>query len=207
VVSTFYFIRHAEKNAPESVLSGRTDIVHLTEHGRRQAEALAAQLAELPLAQVFSSPARRARETAAPLVKTGKFPLQISAAFHEVDFGAWTNISFERLERDPRWLAYNTYRGVTPIPGGESIRQVQRRFVSQVREIAAHFPNDHVAVFSHREPIVAAVLYFIGLTLDAWPRFAVDPASVTTLTLRGEQAQIVNLNDTSATRKLVGVAG
>src|SRR5207248_938714 len=86
-VSTFYLIRHAEKHAPENVLAGRAPHIHLTERGRRQAEAVAAHLASYPIQQVFSSPASRARETARPLADAKALPIQISAAFHEVDFG------------------------------------------------------------------------------------------------------------------------
>jgi broad specificity phosphatase PhoE len=197
-VTTFYLVRHAEKDAPENILSGRAEGVHLTERGRRQADAVSAQLAAHSLEHIFSSPASRARETAQPLAKAKKLPVRVSAAFHEVDFGSWTNLPFKKLERDPRWRAYNSYRSVAAIPEGESLRQVQRRFVDELRDIAEDFPHDNIAIFSHREPIVAAILHFIGLSLDAWPRFAVDPASVTTLTLEGGNAQIVRLNDISA---------
>ena len=199
-MSTFYLIRHGEKDAPDTVLSGRGGTIHLSDRGHRQAEMIAARFSYYPVEQIFSSPLARARETAEPLATEKKLTMQISAAFNEVDFGVWTNQPIEKLESDPRWRAYNSYRGIAEIPGGETIPAVQRRFVEGMLHLAHQFPRDHIAIFSHREPILAAVLRFIGLTLDAWARFELGVASVTTLTLEGESAKLISLNDTFATQ-------
>lgn len=198
-MSTFYLIRHAQKDAPEDVLSGRASGVHLSEHGRHQAEALAALFSTQPVERIFSSPLSRARETAHYLAVQKNLSMQISDAFDEVDFGAWTNLSFEKLEQDPHWRSYNTHRSTAEIPGGESMTLVQNRFVGELRNIARQFPRDHIAVISHREPILAAVLHFIGLSLDAWHHFEIDVASITTLRVVNDTAKLLALNNTAAT--------
>jgi broad specificity phosphatase PhoE len=61
--ATFVVVRHAEK-----AVDG-TDDPALTAAGRRRAEALAASLADSALVGVYSTPLRRARETATPTAR------------------------------------------------------------------------------------------------------------------------------------------
>jgi broad specificity phosphatase PhoE len=201
-VTTFYLVRHAEKNAPANVLTGRAAGVHLTEFGRRQAQAVAAQLARQPLQQIYSSPMIRAKETAEPLARSLGLPIEIAEAFNELDCGAWTNLSFDALDLDPRWHEFNSRRSTSPIPSGESMATAQSRFVGGMLRAAERFPDAHVAIFSHRDPILAAIFYFLGLTLDACDRCEINLAGISTLTLDGARAQLLSLNDISATRFL-----
>jgi broad specificity phosphatase PhoE len=201
-VSTFYLIRHAETDAPPSVLSGRAANVHLSEWGRQQARAVAWQLIRQPVQHVVSSPLARARETAEFLAQAKGLSIETSEAFNEVDFGEWTNATFPELEGDSRWQAYNTFRSVAEIPRGETMAIVQQRFVDGLRRLAAHFIDSHVAIFSHREPILAAVLHFIGLPLDAWKLFEINLAGVTTVVLDSHGVKLVTLNDVSAVSAL-----
>jgi broad specificity phosphatase PhoE len=65
----FYFLRHGETVAnANGVISGSLD-VPLTALGCRQAEAAARALAHEPITAIYSSPLRRARETAEPVAQ------------------------------------------------------------------------------------------------------------------------------------------
>src|SRR5436190_1978194 len=60
-------VRHGVTPTTGRLLPGRRRGLHLSEEGRRQAEALAVRLAAVPkLAAIYSSPLERARETVAP---------------------------------------------------------------------------------------------------------------------------------------------
>src|SRR5437870_4248095 len=60
-------VRHGVTPTTGRLLPGRRRGLHLSEEGRRQAEALAVRLAAVPkLAAIYSSPLERARETLAP---------------------------------------------------------------------------------------------------------------------------------------------
>ena len=60
-----YFVRHGQSEAKVQRVISNRDLPHpLTELGRRQAEALARSLADVPLAALFSSPIMRAVQTA-----------------------------------------------------------------------------------------------------------------------------------------------
>lgn len=68
-------VRHADAVA-RATWSGPDDDRPLTGKGRRQADALAAALAEPPPARLLTSPARRCADSLAPLAKATGTPLE-----------------------------------------------------------------------------------------------------------------------------------
>jgi probable phosphoglycerate mutase len=98
-------IRHAE---PIRVVEadGPADPT-LHERGIHQAERLAAWLADEELHGVWSSPMRRAQETAALLAKAQGLAVQIDEELAEFDREATSYIPVEELKaaKDERWLA------------------------------------------------------------------------------------------------------
>jgi 2,3-bisphosphoglycerate-dependent phosphoglycerate mutase len=115
VPATLYFVRHGETSANErGVRSGGDMDIPLSDTGRRQAEALAEQLAgqALNIGVIVSSALIRAQETAAVLARTLNVPVLEEKLLNERLLGAWNGLRIEDTEADLR-------AGVTP-PGGES---------------------------------------------------------------------------------------
>jgi len=99
----------------------------------------------------------------------------------EVRAGEWTGQDFADLERDPRWQTYNLFRsGVRPA-GGELAAEVQARLVAEMERLRVERPDAVMAVFSHADPIRAAVAYNAGIPLDLLLRIHIEPASLTTI--------------------------
>ncbi|HMO60059.1 MAG TPA: histidine phosphatase family protein, partial [Roseiflexaceae bacterium] len=63
-MSTLLLIRHGANDWVHGRLAGRIPGVHLNDEGRRQAQELAARLADLPLDAIYASPLDRTVETA-----------------------------------------------------------------------------------------------------------------------------------------------
>lgn len=79
----FYFLRHGETEAnANGLISGSLD-VELTARGREQAQAAARTLAREPITAIYSSPLRRARETAEPVARALCVPVRIIAELIE----------------------------------------------------------------------------------------------------------------------------
>src|SRR5688572_6226813 len=73
----FYYLRHGETAANvERIISGSLD-VDLTPFGREQAQAAAVVLKSEPITAIYSSPLRRARETAEPIAQALRLPVTI----------------------------------------------------------------------------------------------------------------------------------
>src|SRR5205814_4109461 len=118
-------------------------------------------------------------------------PLRTTAEFDELDMGAWTGRSFAELKHDPQWQLWNTQRANAGPPQGESMRELQRRVVGHLHDVAKAYDGEEVVIVTHAEPIRAAVLHCLGLSLDEFPSVQIAPASVTTILVRGRSGEIV----------------
>ncbi|MBM4450796.1 MAG: histidine phosphatase family protein, partial [Chloroflexi bacterium] len=73
---------------------GRADIP-LDEVGRKQAEATASRIAEWQLNTVYSSPLRRAMETAEALARPAGLEVKKLPDIIDIDYGQWQGLSPE----------------------------------------------------------------------------------------------------------------
>jgi broad specificity phosphatase PhoE len=191
-MSIFYLIRHGLTDAVHERISGRTPGVHLNVAGQAQAEEIAERLSALGIAAVYSGPLERVREMAAPLCQRFGLRLEVTAAFDEVNFGMWTDRTFEELRGDPNWERFNSFRSSVAPPGGELMLEVQARTVAKLEELRSR--HDVVAIVSHGDVIRGIVAHFLGLPLDFIHRLQIDPASITILELEdwGPKLRLIN---------------
>ena len=193
-MTTFFLIRHGEKDADEQLMVGRTSGIHLTARGLRQAETIAEALCSCPIQLVLSSPLERARETAEPLAQRKGVEVEVSEALHEFGFGLWTGKSQCELATMPGWREFNEFRSGTRPPGGESMLEVQSRFVGGMLRLRTEFPQGSIALVSHGDPIRAAICHFLGMPLDLFGRIEISIGSISVMTLSGSGAQLVAMN-------------
>jgi probable phosphoglycerate mutase len=199
-VTTFYLIRHAEREGDQQRLVGRAEGVRLSARGRRQAARVAERLAHDSLNHVFSSPMERAQETAEPLARAHGVSVEISHAVTEIDFGGWTGRTFPELAADDEWRKFNAFCSVTCPPNGEGMPAVQARVVGEILRLRKILPDSRVAVVSHGDPIRVAIAYFLGAPLDLFERIEIRLASVSVLTMDEAGARLLRLNETANER-------
>lgn len=189
-------IRHATTNAVGKSLSGRKPGVHLNETGKSQAQYLSEELAKIPVSIIYSSPLERAVETAQPVAASHNIPCVIADDFIEMDFGSWTNSSFDELANDNKFRLFNTFRSNTRIPNGETMLEAQVRIVTGLQKLCTKHPNQTIAVVSHADLIKSAIMYYAGMHLDMFQRIEISPASVSIVELYDETARIMCINNT-----------
>jgi probable phosphoglycerate mutase len=182
---TLLLLRHGETDAVGHWLSGRMDGVPLNARGRAQAVAIADSLAAVRLSRLIVSPLQRAAETGAPLASRQRLAPEVDPRLTDVDFGAWTGWSFARLEEDPRWHAFNADRVRAKAPSGESLREVQRRTLAVLHELAASSSRGILALVTHAEVVRSAFAALMELSLDSALAIDVPLASVTVLRSEG----------------------
>jgi alpha-ribazole phosphatase len=166
-----WLIRHAPVDRPRGIIHGVEAPADVSD-----VAALSRLQARLPNPHVaISSPARRARDTAAAL---GLVAVS-DASFSEQDFGSWTGRSHEEIRRDSGsaydafWRAGATNRP----PGGESfVEQIAR-----VRIAIAALPAGDVILVAHAGTIRAALALALEISPDNALRFVIDPLSLTRL--------------------------
>jgi broad specificity phosphatase PhoE len=192
-------VRHGETDFNrDSVALGRAD-VPLNDRGRRQAEALGRALAPEPLAAVYSSPLRRAADTAAAVASHHALAVQTESALIEMDVGEIDGIPLADVgarypELLPEWMSE---RGPEyTMPGGERLVDVAARSWEFLQELQATHEKQSVAVVTHNFVILSALAQALGLPLHEFRRVRHAVAAVSRLTLRGDRVDVVAVNDT-----------
>ena len=168
-MTTVWLARHGESdwNAAKR-FQGRSDRP-LTPLGRQQAKALASELASSSsLSVIYTSPLRRALETAAVVgEQVGLEPVP-DDDLREVDVGSWTGLSRAEVEaRYPdafeRWLD-----GGEGWDDGESYAEMSARVLAALVRISGSHPGDELLVVSHGGPIRAIQAAAAGMDVHAY---------------------------------------
>jgi broad specificity phosphatase PhoE len=144
-------IRHLE---PDESIAGRAYgalDVPLSAAARERAERLAGGLAGVPLAAVYTSPLRRAVETAVSIASRHGVVPRPHEGLRELHFGELEGERFDDLrQREPElfdaWMSDPT--GVV-FPGGESFSDLRRRALTAAEGIRRSHVGDTVAVVTH----------------------------------------------------------
>ncbi|MBY5591380.1 histidine phosphatase family protein [Rhizobium leguminosarum] len=195
---TLFLIRHAAHDNVGNFLAGCTAGISLGEAGRLQVQRLGQRLRREDINEIYTSPRERTRETAEGIASACGLSLpQTDDALDEVNFGDWSGKTFEVLNDDPLWRRWNTTRSLTRTPGGETMLDVQARIFGLMESLASGGSKKRIALVSHADVIKAAVSHVLGLPIDAWPRFDIAPASVTTVVIGDWGAKVMTLNEVS----------
>ena len=176
-------IRHAPTAETGTRLTGRLAGVGLDAKGVEAAERLAAALADVALAAIYTSPLRRCQETAR-IVAAAKAirPVQRRALI-EVDYGEWTGRTLTSLQRTKLWRSVAITPSRVRFPGGESLVEVQARAAEACGALAAAHVGATIALVTHGDVIRTALAHYLGLPLDLYHRVMVAPASVSVIEL------------------------
>lgn len=163
----------------------------LSAAGREQAAVLTEQFASTRLAAIYTSPLRRAADTADLIARPHLLQPVVMDAFTEVDYGDWTGAAVADLEDDADWRDYNTLRGMTRIPGGELILETQARAVAGLLEVQRRHEERTILVVSHADVIRAILGHLLGIPMDHLLRLEIAPASVSTIELAGAWPRVL----------------
>jgi broad specificity phosphatase PhoE len=152
---TIILIRHGETDWNiEGRYQGQAD-PPLNSSGMHQAQVLVTMLQDINLELLFSSPLRRAKQTAKLISEQLAIPLLEDSRLMEIHQGDWQ----ARLRADIQalypdlFLAWETNPwGVNP-PGGENLSSVQSRVYAAVDDIIDTNPQKKIGIVSHRIPI------------------------------------------------------
>src|SRR3712207_6135761 len=152
----------------------------------------------ISIAGIHTSPLERAVETAEPIAARLGQPLEICEDIAEIDFGAWSGTSFEALAQDPRWSVWNNARSNSRPPYGETMLEAQVRIVGALEKLRHRYSDRSIILVSHSDVIKAALLYHLGLPVDAYARFDIEPASISTLVVGDWGSKVLRLNEVVA---------
>jgi len=153
-----YVIRHGQTdwNAQKRI-QGRSD--NLLNHvGKKHVEEAAATLPE-QIDIIFSSPLKRALETAEIINRRYCVDILIDERLIERNFGVYEGNPMDSLDLDSlrRWTDN------TPIVNGETIRDVAKRVFEFLDYVKSQFYGKTILIVAHGHVIRPVIWYFNGL--------------------------------------------
>ena len=175
-MTTILLTRHAETTWNlERRFQGHGDSP-LTDKGRAQARALAAELEGRRLSAVYSSDLPRAVATAEIVAGRLGLTVQVDPGLREVDVGEWSGLTWQEIEvRFPEGVERHRTRGYG-WEQGESHEAMAERVLNALRRIAADHEGERVLVIVHGGGMRAVAAHIDGLDLIAHRREYSDPA-------------------------------
>lgn len=185
-----YLVRHGETawNADGNRYCGRTDL-SLTKKGITQAEALHAQLKNISLDAVYSSPLQRATQTAK--IAAGSKEVMVDDRLIEINFGNWEGKTKEEfIKEDPLlWENWQLDPEKTRAGGmGETASEVIDREKSFYDELLEKYQAGNILVVGHNGLNRLYLSWKLGMPLKNYRKFFLNNAAITwfTLSVNGE---------------------
>lgn len=153
MLNHLYLVRHGENQANlTKAFSHRRVDYSLTSKGRLQAQQTAIFLRNKNIQAIFTSPLKRALETATIIGKLCNQQPKISEAFREVNVGVLE-------DQPPRQQVWDQYHEVVQawaagqhklaFPGGENYQQLWVRYRQGLVDACRSFPNQNLLIVGH----------------------------------------------------------
>ncbi|MFF9348370.1 histidine phosphatase family protein [Streptomyces sp. NPDC014734] len=153
----------------ENRYAGVSDIA-LTDEGRRQARQLGEWAARHPVDAIWTSPLRRATETAEPACRALGLVPRREPDLRECDFGEVEGRTFAEFAagHPGRAEAYRADPVVHPFPGAEDPRTAAARGTMALRRIAHGHPGRRVLVVAHSSLLRLVLCELLSIPLGSY---------------------------------------
>ena len=147
-----YFVRHGESEANILREFSNRGFKHgLTERGVQQAKQLGLNLHHIPFKKIYSSPLKRAVQTAEILQQYLNCPLEIADALREFDTGILEGKSDPESWEIHTWVLNQWIIGnwEAHTPGGESRLDIQARFMPLIDRLTQNLTEENNLLVGH----------------------------------------------------------
>jgi broad specificity phosphatase PhoE len=192
-------VRHGETewNKQRRIQGCRSD-TRLSQKGLGQADRVAAALQRERMDAIYSSPLKRASETAQIIAEACKLPFQVVNDLREIDAGDLDGL-FEREltgTYETAWRELRQGNASTPLPGGESLQDLQKRTSWAIDRMLERHIDGTVLVVAHLLANLVIVCEALGIDLGQIGRLRQAPASITVLEMTTQGNSLLLFNDT-----------
>lgn len=171
---SIYYVRHGETiwNSLHRI-QGRIDIP-LSETGIQQAKKASESFKDIRIDACYSSPLRRAFETACILTEGKNIPVRKDSRIIEMNYG-----DFDGKQHDDPRLAKQRLDFVSRYPNGESYLDVAFRVYDFLNEIkASQKENRNILIVAHLGIARVVQSYFTNMTNDEFFHFRIDNCQI-----------------------------
>jgi phosphoserine phosphatase len=175
---------------------GRADLA-LDDTGRRQAGATAIRLKSEHVAAIYSSPLKRALETAGIIAKQLNISVQSLEGLIDIDFGSWQGLSPEEAAQQNSQLftMWLEQPHLVHFPEGESLDIVRQRVLAAVDGLASQHVDQTVILVSHTVVCRVLMCAMMGLDNSHFWQVRQDVNAINIFELRDGMPLVISVND------------
>jgi len=191
-------VRHGETdwNRILRIQGGKSD-TPLNRKGAQQAEELASRLEQEDIKAVYSSPLKRALNTARAIAAQHRLGVIAEPLLREIEAGELEGVTTAELGM--RFSDYLIRDGTDKkIPGGESLADLQARCWGFIEKVRKQHSNGNVVLVSHYFVILSVICAVLGLPLEDITRFRMSNASIS-IVIFDNITRLELFNDTGGT--------
>ncbi len=176
-------VRHGHTPTTGKILPGRAPGLSLSKKGKEQAKQTAKRISHFTqkVSAIYASPMERTIETAEALQTQLGSAITEEPGLLETDYGSWTGAELAELYKHRTWPQLQNYPSSFMFPDGESIQQMQTRFVQTIHRLVRQNQGETIVLVAHADPIKAAVADALGTHLDLFQRIRIDPCSISAI--------------------------
>lgn len=193
-----YMIRHGETDQnKKKCLQGRSDI-ELNAYGRELAEITAKALKDVKFDVIYTSPLKRAVETATILKGDRQIPVIVEERIQEISFGEYEGLCYSKehynlpdKDFDYFFSAPEKYK---PAPSGETFKMVIERTGDFLRELISNpaYEDKTVLLSTHGCALKALLANITGcLVADFWGKGVYKNCGVAIVSIQAEEVKIL----------------
>jgi alpha-ribazole phosphatase/probable phosphoglycerate mutase len=159
---------------------------------------LARRLRRTHVDAIYSSPLRRARDTASALEPESPVAVQLCPDIQEIDCGILDGLPLTEVKRRfPRYWTANLRQDDERFrwPGGESYREFRARSLRAIRRLARAHRGQTIAIVTHAGVISQIIGALEGLSPAAWEQFRPGNTGISRLTWQCGSANVLAFDD------------
>jgi len=192
-------IRHGE-----SVLNSQKRIQgnfdsSLTRRGKSQTELLSQRIKQNSetFDFIFSSPLKRASETADIISNYLGLPVKIINGLKEINLGDWEGKLIEEVRgSEPRLFSdFISKPAQCLIPSGEDPVDFQKRVVTSIKDILENHRMKNILIVSHAGAISAFLCHLLNLNLNCMWNMNSENTSITQIIFNNNSLRVTLFND------------
>ena len=168
MVTTVYIVRHCEAEGNvKGVFQGKTDF-DISEKGRKQLEKLSERFKDIKLDVAYSSPLKRAYQTAEAALKYQKLYINCDERLAEINGGIMEGKPWGRLDElfPDEYHYWKEDFSKFHAPHGESVSEVYNRVRKSFINITNENKGKSIGIFSHGCAIRILMCYIKNIPLE-----------------------------------------
>jgi len=171
---------------------GKKDIP-LSVNGRKEAKILGEYLTNKNISSVYSSPLKRAKETASIITDV---KIHIRKNIAELDMGIWDGLSFDEIklryskDYEERGNDFENYI----VEGGESISNCRKRAMEELYKTIGK-SEGNVLIVTHAGVIRSIISAISKISIKETFEYKIGYGSITLLTINNDELKIIKIGD------------